>query len=233
MSSSAALESCFAFALNDLFGYNKVSKWDLALAGQATEHKYVGVNCGIMDQFASVFGKEGKLMRLDCRSREFEYFPFNPEGYKLVLLDSKVKHELKGSPYNDRRNSCENVVKHIAAKHPESHFETLRDCSWEQLEEVKDEVGMEDYTRAHFVLGEKEYEVSCEELDYLNELAKENGVTGSRIMGGGFGGCTINLVKDSIYDSFIANAKQKFAEKYGHEPAVYNVVINEGAHKVC
>lgn len=217
-----------------------------------------------MDQFASVFGKEGKLMRLDCRSREFEYFPFNPEGYKLVLLDSKVKHELKGSPYNDRRNSCENVVKHIAAKHPESHFETLRDCSWEQLEEVKDEVGMEDYTRAHFVLGEKdrvlavcdalqngdyetvgqkmyethdglskEYEVSCEELDYLNELAKENGVTGSRIMGGGFGGCTINLVKDSIYDSFIANAKQKFAEKYGHEPAVYNVVINDGAHKVC
>lgn len=217
-----------------------------------------------MDQFASVFGKEGKLMRLDCRSREFEYFPFNPEDYKLVLLDSKVKHELKGSPYNDRRNSCENVVKHIAAKHPESHFETLRDCSWEQLEEVKDEVGMEDYTRAHFVLGEKdrvlavcdalqkgdyetvgqkmyethdglskEYEVSCEELDYLNELAKENGVTGSRIMGGGFGGCTINLVKDSIYDSFIANAKQKFAEKYGHEPAVYNVVINDGAHKVC
>lgn len=217
-----------------------------------------------MDQFASVFGKKGKLMRLDCRSREFEYFPFNPEGYKLVLLDSKVKHELKGSPYNDRRNSCENVVKHIAAKHPESHFETLRDCSWEQLEEVKDEVGMEDYTRAHFVLGEKdrvlavcdalqkgdyetvgqkmyethdglskEYEVSCEELDYLNELAKENGVTGSRIMGGGFGGCTINLVKDSIYDSFIANAKQKFAEKYGHEPAVYNVVINDGAHKVC
>lgn len=217
-----------------------------------------------MDQFASVFGKEGKLMRLDCRSREFEYFPFNPEGYKLVLLDSKVKHELKGSPYNDRRNSCENVVKHIAAKHPESHFETLRDCSWEQLEEVKDEVGMEDYTRAHFVLGEKnrvlavcdalqkgdyetvgqkmyethdglskEYEVSCEELDYLNELAKENGVTGSRIMGGGFGGCTINLVKDSIYDSFIANAKQKFVEKYGHEPAVYNVVINDGAHKVC
>lgn len=217
-----------------------------------------------MDQFASVFGKEGKLMRLDCRSREFEYFPFNPEGYKLVLLDSKVKHELKGSPYNDCRNSCENVVKHIAAKHPESHFETLRDCSWEQLEEVKDEVGMEDYTRAHFVLGEKdrvlavcdalqkgdyetvgqkmyethdglskEYEVSCEELDYLNELAKENGVTGSRIMGGGFGGCTINLVKDSIYDSFIANAKQKFAEKYGHEPAVYNVVISDGAHKVC
>ena len=111
MSSSAALESCFAFALNDL----------------------LGVNCGIMDQFASVFGKEGKLMRLDCNSREFEYFPFEPKGYKLCLVNSKVKHELAGSPYNDRRNSCENVVKHIAAKHPEGKFETLRGSSWKRF----------------------------------------------------------------------------------------------------
>ena len=264
MSSSAALESCFAFALNDLFGDNKVSKWDMVLAGQATEHKYIGVNCGIMDQFASVFGQEGKLMRLDCRSREFEYFPFNPQGYRLVLVNSKVKHELAGSPYNDRRNSCENVVKHIAAKHPEAKFETLRDCTWDQLEEVRAEVGEEDYKRAHFVLGEKdrvlavcdalekgdyeavgqkmfetheglskEYEVSCEELDFLNDIARENGVTGSRIMGGGFGGCTINLVKDDLYDKFIADAKVKFAAKYGHEPEVYPVVISEGSHKVC
>src|SRR5574344_2053398 len=129
MSSSAALESCYAFAINDMFGDNKVSKWDMVLAGQATEHNYCGVNCGIMDQFASVFGQEGKLMRLDCRSREFEYFPFNPQGYKLVLVNSKVKHELKGSPYNDRRNSCENVVKAIAAKHTDGKFETLRDCT--------------------------------------------------------------------------------------------------------
>ena len=264
MSSSEALESCFAFALNDLFGDNKVSKWDMVLAGQATEHKYIGVNCGIMDQFASVFGQEGKLMRLDCRSREFEYFPFNPQGYRLVLVNSKVKHELAGSPYNDRRNSCENVVKHIAAKHPEAKFETLRDCTWDQLEEVRAEVGEEDYKRAHFVLGEKdrvlavcdalekgdyetvgqkmfetheglskEYEVSCEELDFLNDIARENGVTGSRIMGGGFGGCTINLVKDELYDKFIADAKVKFAAKYGHEPEVYPVVISEGSHKVC
>ncbi len=264
MSSSAALESCFAFALNDLFGGNKVSKWDLVLAGQATEHKYVGVNCGIMDQFASVFGQKGKLMRLDCRSREFEYFPFDPKGYKLVLLNSKVKHELKGSPYNDRRNSCENVVRAIAAAHPEGHFETLRDCTWEQLDEVRATVGEEDYKRAHFVLGEKdrvlavsdalekgdyetvgqkmyetheglskEYEVSCEELDFLNEIAKADGVTGSRIMGGGFGGCTINLVKDEVYDTFIADAKEKFAAKYGHEPIVIPVVIGDGSRKIC
>ena len=264
MSSSAALESCFAYALNDLFGDNKVSKWDMALAGQATEHNYIGVNCGIMDQFASVFGQQGKLMRLDCRSREFEYFPFNPQGYKLVLLNSKVKHELKGSPYNDRRNSCENVVKALAAHFPNKKFETLRDADWDELEAVKSEVSEEDYTRAHFVLGEKdrvlavcealekgdyetvgkkmfethnglskEYEVSCEELDYLNDLAKENGVTGSRIMGGGFGGCTINLVKDDVYDNFIATAKAKFNEKYGHEPEVINVVINDGSRKIC
>ena len=264
MSSSAALESCFAFALNDLFGDNKVSKWDLVLAGQATEHKYVGVNCGIMDQFASVFGQKGKLMRLDCRSREFEYFPFNPVGYKLVLLNSKVKHELVGSPYNDRRKSCENVVKAIAAAQPEGHFETLRDCTWEQLDEVRATVGEEDYKRAHYVLGEKdrvlavsealekgddetvgqkmyetheglskEYEVSCVELDYLNELARANGVTGSRIMGGGFGGCTINLVKDELYDQFINDACEKFAAKFGHKPVVIPVVISDGSRKIC
>ena len=249
MSSSAAMESCFGCALNDLFADNKISKWDIALAGQATEHKYIGVNCGIMDQFASVFGQKGKLMRLDCRSREFEYFPFNPQGYKLVLVNSKVKHELVGSPYNDRRRSCENVVAAIAKQFPEKKYETLRDANWDELEAVKDKVSAEDYQRAHFVLGEKErvlavcdalvagdyetvgqkmyethhglskeYEVSCEELDFLNDVAKENGVTGSRIMGGGFGGCTINLVKDELYDKFIADATEKFTAKNVHAP---------------
>ena len=264
MSSSAALESCFAFALNDLFGDNKVSKWDMVLAGQATEHNYCGVKCGIMDQFASVFGQAGKLMRLDCRSREFEYFPFNPEGYKLVLLDSKVKHELASSAYNDRRHSCENVVATLQKKYADKKIETLRDADWAMLESVKSEVSEEDYLRATFVLGEKdrvlavcdalekgdyetvgkkmyethhglskEYEVSCEELDYLNELAKENNVTGSRIMGGGFGGCTINLVKEELYDAFVANASEKYEAKYGRKPGVYNVVIGDGSRKIC
>ena len=225
MSSSAAMESCFGCGLNDLFGENKVSKWDIVLAGQATEHNYCGVNCGI---------------------------------------NSCVKHELAGSPYNDRRNSCENVVRHIAAKHPEGKFETLRDCTWEQLEEVRAEVGEEDYTRAHFVLGEKdrvlavcdalvagdyetvgkkmyetheglskEYEVSCEELDFLNDVAKECGVTGSRIMGGGFGGCTINLVKDELYEPFVKTACQKYYEKFNRAPKVYDVVISDGSRKLC
>ena len=264
MSSSAAMESCFGCALNDLFADNKISKWDIALAGQATEHKYIGVNCGIMDQFASVFGQKGKLMRLDCRSREYEYFPFNPQGYKLVLVNSKVKHELAGSPYNDRRKSCENVVVALSKHFTNKKFETLRDANWEELEAIKGNVSAEDYQRAHFVLGEKdrvlavcdaliagdyetvgkkmyethqglskEYEVSCEELDFLNEVAKDNGVTGSRIMGGGFGGCTINLVKDELYDRFITDAMKRFEEKYGHAPEVYPVIISDGSHKVC
>ena len=258
------MESCFGCALNDLFADNKISKWDIVLAGQATEHKYIGVNCGIMDQFASVFGQKGKLMRLDCRSRKFEYFPFNPQGYKLALVNSKVKHELVGSPYNDRRRSCENVVEAVAKQFPDKKFETLRDVNEEELEAVKDKVSAEDYKRAHFVLGEKErvlavcdalnagdyetvgkmmyethyglskeYEVSCEELDFLNDIAKEDGVTGSRIMGGGFGGCTINLIKDDLYDKFIADVTEKFKAKYGHAPEIYPVVISDGSHKVC
>jgi len=264
MSSSAALEVCFGVALNDLFADNKITTWQIALAGQATEHKYVGVNCGIMDQFASAFGKAGKLMRLDCNSSEFEYYPFNPEGYKLVLVNSCVKHELVGSPYNDRRNSCENVAKAVAAKHPERDIKTLRDCTWEDLEEVKSECSAEDIQRATFVLGEKDrviavsealqagdyeevgkqmylthyglskdYEVSCEELDYLNDIAKECGVAGSRIMGGGFGGCTINLVKDDVYDGFIKTVTEKYKARYNKEPKIIPVVIGDGGRRLC
>ncbi len=262
MSSSAALESTFAFALNDMYGDNKIEKMELAKVGQRTEHKYIGCNCGIMDQFASVFGKKGSLMRLDCRSGEYAYFPWNPKGYKLMLVNSCVKHELAGSPYNERRLSCEKVASIINKHHPE--VETLRDASMELLDEVKAEITDEEYRRARYVIGEvervlavcdaleagdyetvgqkmyethyglsKEYEVSCEELDFLNEVAKEEGVTGSRIMGGGFGGCTINLVAEELYDHFKEVVKKRFAEKYGKEPIVIDVVIGDGSRKLC
>jgi galactokinase len=257
MSSSAALESTFANALNELFALN-IDRFELARIGQSTEHNYCGVKCGIMDQFASIFGKAGHLMRLDCRSMEFEYFPFDPEkhGYKVVLLDSVVKHELVGSPYNDRRASCERVAAALGQ-------EFLRGATMAQLEAIKDKISEEDYKRARYVIGEearvldvcealkrndydtvgkrmyethwgmsKDYEVSCEELDFLATIAEECGVTGSRIMGGGFGGCTINLVKAELYDSFIATAKSRFNEKYGHEPKVYAVVISDGARRL-
>ena len=253
--SSAALESCFAFAINDMFNENNIDKFELAKIGQSTEHNYCGVNCGIMDQFASVMGQKGKLMRLDCRSMEFEYYPFNPEGYKLVLVDSVVKHELADSPYNKRRQSCERVAKRLG-------IETLRDATMDMLKAIRTDITAEDYFRAKFVIEEKDrvlavcdalvasdyttvgqkmyethkglsedYEVSCEELDFLNEVAKECGVTGSRIMGGGFGGCTINLVKDELYDNFVHTAMTRFTEKYGHAPKIYPVVISDGAHK--
>ena len=260
MSSSAALESTFANALNEIFNLN-IDRFELARIGQSTEHNYCGVKCGIMDQFASVFGKKGHLMRLNCATMEFEYFPFNPEGYKVVLLDTVVKHELASSAYNKRRESCENACAHIKARHPEVNF--LSDATMEMLEEVKSEISEEDYKRAVYVIGEKqrvldvcdalekgdydtvgdrmfgthygmskEYEVSCEELDFLNDVAKQCGVTGSRVMGGGFGGCTINLVKEDLYDNFIATAKKEYLAKFNREPKVYDVVISDGARRI-
>ncbi|MDR1593006.1 MAG: galactokinase [Prevotellaceae bacterium] len=260
LSSSAALESAFAFALNDLYGYG-FDKFELAKIGQATEHNYVGVKCGIMDQFASLFGKQGNLIRLDCRSLEHQYMPFNPVGYKLVLLDSRVKHELVNNPYNRRRESCEAAAAAIRKRHPEVEF--LRDANFAMLEEVKTEISAEDYSRAKFVIGEvqrlldvcdalnkddyktvgqkmyethaglsKLYEVSCEELDFLNDVAKKYGVTGSRIMGGGFGGCTINLVEESKYEAFIAGAVADYKTKFGIDAKVYDVVISDGARRI-
>ncbi|MDE5924781.1 MAG: galactokinase, partial [Muribaculaceae bacterium] len=149
LSSSAALESCFAFALNDLFNDNRIDRIELARIGQSTEHNYCGVNCGIMDQFASVMGQRGKLIRLDCRSMEYVYFPFDPADYELVLIDSKVKHELAGSPYNRRRESCERVAARLGV-------ETLRDATMDMLEAAKSDISDEDYKRAKFVIEEKE-----------------------------------------------------------------------------
>lgn len=255
LSSSAALESCFAFALSDLFNDNSIPKMELAKIGQSTEHNYCGVNCGIMDQFASVHGKKDNLMRLDCRSGEFEYFPFKLDGYKLVLVDSRVKHELVDSPYNKRRESCERVAATLGV-------ETLRDADMDMLNAAKDKISEEDYKRAKYVIEEKQrvldvcdallrndydkvgdrmyrtheglskdYEVSCEELDFLNDIAHECGVTGSRIMGGGFGGCTVNLVADDKYDRFIATVNARFNEKYGHEPKIYPVIVSDGSRR--
>lgn len=257
MSSSAALESVFAYALNDQLGLN-IDRFELALIGQATEHNYCGVMCGIMDQFASLFGKAGHLVRLDCKSLEYAYFPFDAEkfGYRLALINSKVKHELVGSPYNERRSSCERVAGLLGRKF-------LRGVTMEELNGIKESISAEDYKRACYVVGEEwrvmevckaleesnlervgemmygthkglseEYEVSCEELDMLVEIARECGVSGARIMGGGFGGCTINLVREELYDNFIATATERFAARYGHAPEIIPVVISDGARRL-
>ncbi len=260
MSSSAALENVFSIALNDIFANNSIDKFELAKIGQATEHNYCGVKCGIMDQFASLFGKKNCLIRLDCRTLEYKYFPFQPEGYRLTLINSCVKHSL-GTEYNERRESCEHVVALIANLHPE--VKSLRDANMSMLQEVKDQIDHTDFCRAKYVLGEKErvlavcealetgnyetvgekmfethwglskeYTVSCEELDFLASMAQESGITGSRVMGGGFGGCTINLIPDTLHDSFIEKTKVAFNEKFGHYPEVYEIVIGDGARKL-
>ncbi|MFI3262828.1 MAG: galactokinase [Rikenellaceae bacterium] len=256
LSSSAALESVFGFAINDLFNDNSISKVDLALIGQSTEHNYCGVKCGIMDQFASLFGLKGKLIRLDCRSMKYEYFPINAEGYKLVLINSKIKHELVDSPYNKRRESCERVSGIL-------NKPSLRGVTFAELDAIKELISGDDYKRAKFVIGEEarvldlcealnigdveragdniyathyglsqDYEVSCDELDFLVEVARTCGATGSRMMGGGFGGCTINLVKDEIYDNFISVAIAQFEAKYGIKPDVIDVVVSDGARRI-
>ncbi len=260
LSSSAALESTFAFAINDL-NANGIDKFELAKIGQSTEHNYCGVNCGIMDQFASCFGKKGSLIRLNCKTLEYKYFPFDPQGYKLVLIDSCVKHELASSAYNKRRQSCETAAAAIRKNHPDVDF--LSDAKRVWLDEVRSEITEEDFLRAEYVIGEVQrvldvcdalergdyetvgemmyqthfglsrlYEVSCPELDFLNKLARKMDVTGSRVMGGGFGGCTINLVKEELYQDFVDTAVASFTEKFGHAPKVYEVVISDGARKL-
>ena len=260
LSSSAALESAFAFGLNEVYG-NGLDKFTLARIGQSTEHNYCGTKCGIMDQFASVFGKQGSLIRLNCKTLEYKYFPFNPEGYRLVLVDSGVKHQLASSAYNDRRHSCERAAEAIRTRHPEVEF--LSDSKRIWLEEVREEISQEDFLRAEYVIGEVQrvldvcdalersdyetvgelmyqthfglsrlYEVSCEELDFLNRIARRCEVTGSRVMGGGFGGCTVNLVRDELYDGFISTVKSAYSEKYGREPRILDVVTGDGAREL-
>ena len=260
LSSSAALESTYAFAINELNG-NGIDRFELAKIGQSTEHNYCGVKCGIIDRLASCFGRGGRLIRPNCKTLEYKYFPFNPKGYRLVLVDSCVKHELASSAYNKRRQSCENAAAAIRKNHPEVEF--LSDAKRLWLDEVRSDIPQEDFLRAEYVIGEVQrvldvcdaleradyetvgelmyqthfglshlYEVSCEELDFLNKLARKMEVTGSRVMGGGFGGCTINLVKEELYQDFVDAAIEKFTQKFGHAPKIYDVVISDGARKL-
>ena len=262
MSSSAALESTYAFALNELFGENKIDKFELAKVGQATEHNYCGVNCGIMDQFASLFGEAGHVIRLDCRSLEYKLEPFDPQGCRVVLFDTQVKHTLASSEYNIRRAQCEAgvavVLRHVGG------VESLRDVTADMLDTYKGEMDEVVYRRCRYVVDEnqrlldacaalekgdyvtfgqkmngsheglsRQYEVSCDELDFLADIGhRTDGVLGARMMGGGFGGCTINLVRAEAYDGYLAEATDRFAHRFGHAPRVIEVNISQGARRI-
>ena len=263
LSSSAALESVFAFALNDLFGLGK-SLAELARTGQLAEHHYAGVRCGIMDQFASLHGQAGQLIKLDCRSLAFERIPFDARaaGLRLVLVDTLVKHSLASSEYNVRRQQCEAGVAVVRQQHP--GVKSLRDISPGMLLESKNRMEPLIYRRCSYVIEEnlrllrgcdalqendletfgrmmtgsheglsQEYGVSCQELDFLAGLAARTpGMLGARMMGGGFGGCTINLVSAAAHDAFVDEATHRFEREFGQKPRVYDVVISDGARKL-
>lgn len=257
MSSSAALTSGYGFGLNELFklGY---SRMDLAFIGQKTEHTFAGVKCGIMDQFASLHGKAGHVMKLDCRSLEYEYIPFDFPGYKIVLVNSMVRHSLAGSEYNVRRQQCEEGVAILQKHYP--GITSLRDVDPVILELHKHELSSVVYDRCSYVVYEKErllagcealkssnlekfgqlmiatheglskkYSVSCTELDFLAERAQMiPGVMGSRMMGGGFGGCTINVVQTDAVENFTNKIQASFNTLFKKTPEVYVTQIEDG-----
>ena len=261
LSSSAAVEAGLAFAINELFDLKK-PRMELVKLAQRAENQFVGVQCGIMDMFASMMGRVGEVMRLDCRTLDFEYFPFDFKDVKIVLCDTAVKHSLADGAYNIRRKQCEEGVSIL--KKGDSSVSTLRDVSLSFLKEYKSEMSPIVYQRCRYVLEEiarveaacedllkgdlvafgqkmnethiglsKDYEVSCKELDFLAAKAWDTeGVFGSRMMGGGFGGCTINLVKTDTIPQFIDDMKAAYFKKYKIDLKTYVVTISNGTTRL-
>jgi len=257
VSSSASLECAVAVAINKIYSLG-LQDWEIAKIAQSAEHTFAGVKCGIMDQFASIFSKENKVAKLDCRSLDFEYFPLELGDYTLLLLNTNVKHSLASSAYNDRRASCEKSVEIVKKHHPEVN--ALRDVSEEMLDIITKDAYPELYKKASFVCREnlrventckalaqgdlktvgqliyqsheglsRDYEVSCEELDFLvNEVRQFPEVLGARMMGGGFGGCTINLVKKDFISDLVDKIKPKYEAKFNLELTNIEVVPSGG-----
>lgn len=256
LSSSAALECGTLFGIKQLFDL-KIEKVDIALLGQKAEH-WVGINCGIMDQFSSVHGLENKVIKLDCNTLDFEYHNADFKDYSLILMDSNVKHSLFTSEYNTRRIECEQGLVIIKNNFPE--VKSFRDCSEEQLLSIQDKMSETVFKRVHFVVKEinrvikacealdkgdiellgqllfethyglsQEYEVSCAELDMLVDTAKaDDAIIGSRVMGGGFGGCTINLIKKGHENQVKSKFSNLYLDTFGIELKFYDVKISNG-----
>ncbi|PJJ52966.1 galactokinase [Hymenobacter chitinivorans] len=257
LSSSAAVECGMLFALNQLLSTG-LEPMQIARLGQAAEHEYAKVMCGLMDQFASVFGRAGQVVRLDCRSLDYEYFPFDTTACRIVLCNSGVKHSLASSEYNTRRQECERGVAVLQQYYPA--VQTLRDVTLEQLQAHEAELGPVVYRRCRYVVEENQrvettcrllsqgdlggvgqqmyashaglrddYEVSCKELDVLVQIAQTSaGVYGSRMMGGGFGGCTINLVATEQVAGFVEHAKAQYQQQLGLPLDTYEATIVDG-----
>lgn len=256
MSSSAALENSVVFGLNELFDLG-LTKHEMILISQKAEHNYVGVKCGIMDQYASMFGIENNALLLDCRTIKSKPFEIDFKDHELILINTNVKHSLSDSAYNDRRSVCESVAEMLNVK-------ALRDATEFDLESIKDKITPENYQKTLYVIQENErtvhaskamqqndletlgkliyashdglqnqYKVSCDELDFLVEQAKSNGhVLGARMMGGGFGGCTINLVAKNESEKFKIQASKAYKAEFNKECSVYSVKLSQGTHLI-
>ena len=252
MSSSAALENSFVYGLNDLFELG-LTKNEMILVSQKAEHNFAGVKCGIMDQYASMFGVKKSALLLDCRTIESKPYKIDFKEYKLMLINTNVKHDLSESAYNDRREVCEKISSLL-------QISALRDASKENLDELIGKISDEEYQKALYIINENnrvkqfseainkddiaalgdllyqsheglstKYKVSCEELDFLVDSAKEcPNVLGARMMGGGFGGCTINLVKKHEFKVFKKDIARKFRNKFKKECSVYSVKLSKG-----
>lgn len=257
LSSSAAIEAGLAVALNKLFDL-KLGNWTLVKLARKAENEFVGVNCGIMDQFINIFGKKNQAVLLDCRSLEYQYYPFLNEKFAILLCDTRIHRELASSEYNIRRAQCEAAVKKLRQFDPA--IESLRDAELVFLEDHQRDLDPLLYKRAKYVVQENErvlsacqdlergdfesfgrrmyeshqglrddYEVSSPELDFLVEVAANSpGVLGARMMGGGFGGCTINLIQGDLVDDFSHTAKEKYRERFNRELRIYVTGIEEG-----
>ena len=259
LSSSAALEGGIAFGLSHLFDLN-LTLLEMTKTAMRAENKFVGVQCGIMDQFASLHGKKGRVIKLDCRSLEYELYPFKWDHVRVLLCDTHVRRALAGSEYNIRRRQCEQGVSLIRQADPS--VQSLRDVSFEQLESLKNKMDEVVYRRCRYVLEENkrvtdacedlikndlaafgqkmyqshyglrdDYEVSCSELDTLVDATEQlEGVLGARMMGGGFGGCTINLVSMDRLDDTMDQILNYYLESTGKEPGFHVVKIGAGTH---
>ncbi|MDW5290262.1 galactokinase [Formosa sp. PL04] len=254
MSSSAALENSVVFGLNELFNLG-LTKHEMILISQKAEHNYVGVKCGIMDQYASMFGVKDTALLLDCRTVNATSYKIDFKDYELLLINTNVKHSLSDSAYNDRRSVCESVSELLNVK-------ALRDATEFDLETIKDKVTPENYQKVLYVIQEnnrareasvamktddlkalgklmyasheglqKQYKVSCDELDFLVAETKSNpNILGSRMMGGGFGGCTINLIAKSEVPAFKDYITEAYKTKFNTECSIYEVKLSDGTH---
>jgi len=256
MSSSAALENSVVFGLNKLFDLD-LTKHEMILISQKAEHNYVGVNCGIMDQYASMFGMKYNALHLDCRTIQSKPYKIDFKDHQFILINTNVKHTLSDSAYNDRRSACENISALLGVK-------ALRDATETDLEKIIKKVTPSNYRKALYVIQENErtlkaakaiedndlerlgkliyqshaglsdqYKVSCDELDFLVAQAKKNKhVLGARMMGGGFGGCTINLIAKTEVNGFSKTVSKAYKKKYGKECSIYFIELSQGTHLV-